>query len=269
MTVFNTTPKYTWRPALYNKNATFVYSDENTKPLFGLLSAQPGERIVDMGCGTGELTLRLQNLVGEEGLIMGVDVNENMLEMAKANGVKNIFRCDIQNLVVPDKFKGLTGTFDGVFTNATLHWCKQDPSGPVRTAKTLLKPGGRFVGEFCGYMTGIGIRCAISHVLKRRGIVNPDPWFLPQPAEYAKILESEGFKVEHISLNPRVSALPGPMVDFLHALYRISFLKDVSDEEAEEIIQEVSSICEYDQKDESGTWSAMYVTVRFRAIAPM
>ncbi|KDN36962.1 hypothetical protein RSAG8_10496, partial [Rhizoctonia solani AG-8 WAC10335] len=265
---FTAAPKDTWRPTLYNKNATFVYSDENTKPLFALLSAQPGERMADMGCGTGELTLRLQELVGEEGLVLGVDVL-NMLEKAKANGVKHLFCCDIQDLVVPDQFKDLTGTFDGIFTNATLHWCKQDPSGPVRAAKMLLKPGGRFVGEFCGYMTGMGIRCSISNVLKRRGLANPDPWFLPQPAEYAKILESEGFKVEHISLNPRVTALPGSMVDFLHALYRISYLKHVGDEEAEEIIEEVSSICEFDQKDEMGTWSATYVTLRFRAIAPM
>ncbi|CAE6446638.1 unnamed protein product [Rhizoctonia solani] len=257
MIELNATPKYTWRPALYNSSAPFVYSDENTKPLFTLLSAQPGERIADMGCGTGELTLRLQELVGEEGLVMGVDASESMLETAKTNGVKNLFCCDIQNLVIPKEFKHLTGTFDAVFTNATLHWCKQDPRGPVRAAKSLLKPGGRFVGEFCGYMTGTGIRCAISQVLKRRGMTAPDPWFLPQPMEYAEILESEGFRVEDVSLNPRVSPLPGSMVDFLRALYRVAFLKDMRDEEAEEILEEVSNICEFDQKDGMGVWSSI------------
>ncbi|KAJ1299283.1 hypothetical protein OPQ81_011868 [Rhizoctonia solani] len=269
MIELNDTPKYTWHPALYNQSAPFVYSSENTKPLFELLSAHPGERVVDMGCGTGELTIRLQELVGENGIVLGVDASESMLETAEANGVKNLFCCDIQKLVVPAEFKDLTGTFDAVFTNATLHWCKQDPHGPVRAAKSLLKPGGRFVGEFCGYMTGAGIRSAIAQVLKRRGVIPPSPWFLPQPAEYAKILEAEGFQVEHISLNPRVSPLPGPMVDFLRALYRTAFLKDMSDEEAEGVLQEVSDICEFDQKDGMGTWSSMYVTVRFRAIAPM
>ncbi|CCO36816.1 hypothetical protein BN14_10962 [Rhizoctonia solani AG-1 IB] len=256
------TPKYTWYPALYNSSAPFVYSDENTKPLFALLSARPGEQIVDMGCGTGELTQRLQELVGEEGLVMG-------LEVARANGVKKSFCCDIQNLVIPTEFKHLAGTFDAVFTNATLHWCKQDPHGPIRAAKTLLKPGGRFVGEFCGYMTGTGIRCAISQVLKRRGITVPDPWFLPQPMEYAEILRSEGFQVENVSLNPRVSPLPGTMVDFLRALYRVAFLNDIEDEEAEGILEEVSAICEFDQRDGAGVWSSIYATVRFRALAPM
>jgi trans-aconitate methyltransferase len=79
MLELNGTPKYTWSPVLYNKSAPFVYSDENTKPLFQLLSAHPGERVADMGCGTGELTLRIQKLVGDEGLVLGVDACENMV----------------------------------------------------------------------------------------------------------------------------------------------------------------------------------------------
>ncbi|CAE6440589.1 unnamed protein product [Rhizoctonia solani] len=269
MLELKSTPNYTWRPALYNKSAAFVYSDENTEPLFHLLCAQSGEQIVDMGCGTGELTMRVQRLVGQEGLVLGVDASKDMLEIARSNGVKNLFCGDIQNLVVPDDFKSLTGKFDAVFTNSTLQWCKQDPHGPVRAAKSLLKPGGRFVGEFPGYMTGIGTRCAFSQALKKRGIMPPDPWFLPQPTEYARILESEGFKVEHISLNPRVCPLPGPMIDFLRAIYRVAFLKDMKDKEAEAILREVSDICELEHKDGMGDWSIMHTTVRFRAIAPM
>ncbi|CAE7186906.1 unnamed protein product [Rhizoctonia solani] len=269
MIELNAAPKYAWRPALYNKGVSFVYSDENTRPLFQLLAAQPGERIADMGCGTGELTLRLQELVGEEGLVLGVDASQNMVETASSNGVKQLFCGDIQNLVIPDKFRKLVGTFDAVFTNATLQWCKQDPHGPVRSAKLLLKPGGRFVGEFCGYMTGIGTRCAFSEVFKKRGLTLPDPWYLPRPEEYVKVLESEGFNVEHISLNPRVSYLPGPMIDFLRAIYRVAFLKDMNDQDAEEILQEVSDICELEHRDGMGNWSIMYVTVRFQAIAPV
>lgn len=75
---------------------------------------------------------------------------------------------------MPDEFKSLIGTFNGkfslqrvgsilthgfdlaVFTNATLHWCKRDPSGVVHGAKRVLKPGGRFVGEFGGYLNCVG-----------------------------------------------------------------------------------------------------------------
>ncbi|EUC54054.1 UbiE/COQ5 family methyltransferase, partial [Rhizoctonia solani AG-3 Rhs1AP] len=186
MVIPNAIPEYTWSPTHYNNGADFVYSDAATQPLFELLSLQSGERVVDMGCGTGELTLRLQELTGEEGLVLGVDANESMLEIAKKNGIKTLFCCDLQKFVMPDKFREWTGTFDAVFTNSTLHWCKQDPHGPVKAAMSLLKPGGRFVGELCGHMSALGIRGAFSQVLKRRGIEPADPWYFPLPADYAK-----------------------------------------------------------------------------------
>ncbi|GAB1520854.1 hypothetical protein RhiTH_003943 [Rhizoctonia solani] len=240
-----------WNPALYNQALSVLYSDDYTKPLFELLSAQSDERIADLGCGTGELTLLLQQLVGKNGVVVGVDASESMLAKAKENGLVNLFLCDVQNLVVPDEFKSLVGTFDGkrssqyfsVFTNAALHWCKQDPRGAVRTAKALLKPGGRFVGALPGYMNAVGLRCVAAHLLERRGKKISDPWFLPQPAEYAKLLESEGFVVEHISLNPRVAVLPGSLVDAIRSTIRIAYLKDLEDDEAEEVIQEMSRIC--------------------------
>ncbi|CAE6435376.1 unnamed protein product, partial [Rhizoctonia solani] len=237
-----TTTGYTWSPSLYNQNAAFAYSEESTKPVFELLSLQPGECVVDVGCGTGELTLRLQQIVGKDGLVLGIDASESMLEKARANGVKNTLCSDIQKLVVPERFNYLVGTFDAIYTNATLHWCQQDPQSAVRAAKTLLKPGGRFVGELCGHTTGMGIRSAIAQVLKSRGINPPDPWFLPQPEEYKKVLEEEGFKVEHLSLNPRVVSLPGSMIDFFRSIYKVAFLKDMSDEDAENVMEEISDI---------------------------
>ena len=45
----------------------------------------------------------------------------------------------------------LKGTFDAVFTSATLHWAKADPAGVVDGIKWLLKPGGRVAFEFGGF----------------------------------------------------------------------------------------------------------------------
>jgi ubiquinone/menaquinone biosynthesis C-methylase UbiE len=77
----STTPTYTWLPHLYNKNAAFAYSEENTKPVFELLSPQYGDRIVDVGCGTGELSVRLQGIVGKGGLVLGIDSSESMVSV--------------------------------------------------------------------------------------------------------------------------------------------------------------------------------------------
>lgn len=66
-------------PTKYNRNASFVYSDAYTSAVVQLLGAQKGERILDVGCGSGELTDRLVDLVGEEGQIWGTDSNSKMV----------------------------------------------------------------------------------------------------------------------------------------------------------------------------------------------
>lgn len=66
-------------PDVYNKNASFVYSAAYTAAVLGLLDAKPGERIADLGCGTGELTMQLVNTVGEHGEVVGFDSNQQMV----------------------------------------------------------------------------------------------------------------------------------------------------------------------------------------------
>jgi len=66
-------------PAVYNKNASFVYSAAYTAAVLGLLDAKKGERIADLGCGTGELTMQLVEAVGEEGEVVGIDSNQKMV----------------------------------------------------------------------------------------------------------------------------------------------------------------------------------------------
>ncbi|KAH7336808.1 S-adenosyl-L-methionine-dependent methyltransferase [Rhizoctonia solani] len=263
--------KDTWSAFQYNKTASFVYSDAYTQPVLDSLSPLIGESILDMGCGTGELTYRLQEFVGRNGLVVGVDSSQDMLAKAKKNNVTNLFCCDIQSLTMPEDFKSLEGTFNAVFTNAALHWCKRDPSGVVQAAKRALQPGGRFVGEFGGYLNCVGVRSILHQVLRGRGIEpsKVDPWYFPRPENYAKVLESEGFKVEYISLNPRITPLPGPLIDWLRTFARNSLLAEMNDEEAEHIMREVSDLCEPDMKDKNGGWAIMYVRLRFRAVIPI
>src|SRR5258706_11818874 len=68
-----------WNATKYNTTASFVYSDAYTAPIFDLLNAQSGEKIVDFGCGTGELTKLLTNIVGVNGTVLGLDASENMV----------------------------------------------------------------------------------------------------------------------------------------------------------------------------------------------
>jgi len=68
-----------WNATKYNTTASFVYSDAYTAPVLDLLNAQSGEKIVDFGCGTGELTKLLTNIVGGHGTVLGLDASENMV----------------------------------------------------------------------------------------------------------------------------------------------------------------------------------------------
>jgi len=109
---------------------------------------------------------------------------------------------------------------------------------------------------------------AIYHVLRGRGCdpVALDPWYFPSVQDYHQLLDSNGFRVEHISLNPRFNPLTGTLVDWLQLFCRTSFLKGFNDAEALEIMQEVENMCAVDCRDESGNWAMMYTRLRFVGI---
>ncbi|KAJ4500069.1 S-adenosyl-L-methionine-dependent methyltransferase [Lentinula lateritia] len=261
-----------WSAALYNKNANFVYSPAYTTPVLELLAAKPGERIMDFGCGSGEVTVVIEKIVkGKEGgYIAAVDFSESMVEKAKTQGLPEAFVCDIQDLAFPPSsvYSGPREEFDAVFTNATLHWCKRNPSGVIRSAKRILKKKGRFVGEMGGFLNCIGIRTALKTVLQSKGYdgLERDPWFFPSPEEYSTLLKAEGFDVTHISLTPRLTPLEAGLYGWLNTFARGSWLNDLTEQEADEIIKEVEEMCRIDCQDGNGNWAMVYVRLRFVAV---
>ncbi|KAG0704784.1 S-adenosyl-L-methionine-dependent methyltransferase [Suillus ampliporus] len=264
----------------YNQTGAFVYSTEYTAPILSALKPSIGERIVDFGCGTGELTLQIQEAVGASGLTVGIDYNSDMISKALMNGVKHAFVSDLQNIQIPfHVFE--ENSFDAVFSNAAMHWCKQNPRGVLDGAKRLLKDGGRFVCEMGGFMNcigksallggylfDVGVRFGLHRAVKNRGYEpdKMDPWYFPTIEEYQGLLESAGFRVNTISLVPRLTPLMnGGLRGFLQLFVRRTFLKQFSDKEAAAIIDEVVEMCEVDMKDKEGNWALMFVRLRFLA----
>ncbi|KAF9454829.1 S-adenosyl-L-methionine-dependent methyltransferase [Macrolepiota fuliginosa MF-IS2] len=265
-----TAPRSEWNADQYNKTAPFVYSPAFVAPILELLNPHPGERILDLGCGSGEVTIEISKVVEQKasGVVVGVDYSQSMIDKARLNGLKHTFVSDIQDLNVPEDLPEAQERFDAVFSNAALHWCKRDPEGVLRGVRRVLRPGGRFVAEMGGFMNCMGIRAAIHRVLWANGYdpVTCDPWYFPSMEDYVELLASAGFTPTHMSLTPRITPLASGLYDWLDLFVRHSFLKNMSDTEAHEIMKEVVEQCRIDCRDGSGKCAMIYVRLRFSAI---
>jgi len=242
----------TWDPETYARNARFV-SDLGS-PVVELLAPQPGERILDLGCGDGVLTRKLVDLGCE---VVAVDSSAPLIEAATALGL-DARLMSAEALVFDNEF-------DAVFSNAVLHWIKRaDPV--IAGVHRALKPGGRFVAELGGYGCVDTIRTALVAALNRRGLDGESraPWYFPTPEDYGARLERAGFRVDRIALIPRPTPLPGDVIGWLETFAQ-SFLDGLSGEARAEYLREVRTALEPQLRDGDGTWIADYVRLRFAA----
>ncbi len=103
---------------------------------------QPGDRVVDLGCGFGDTTQRLAELVGSSGSALGVDVSEPFIELAREEaeeaGVENV-RFAIGDVQVTEFEEG----FDYAFSRMGIMFFA-NPVQALRNVCKALSPGGRF-----------------------------------------------------------------------------------------------------------------------------
>ncbi|CAO3563235.1 unnamed protein product [Mortierella alpina] len=248
-----------WSSQKYVKNASFV--PVLGAPVLQLLNAQPHEHILDLGSGDGILTLELEKQCKT---VVAIDSSKAMIDAAIENGCQDARVVDGHDLVAHEVANGL---FDAVFSNAALHWMKQDPERVIQGVHKSLKPDGRFVGEMGGYMNVAEVRTGLHAALKKRGH-NPeeyDPWFFPGTKTYRRMLEENGFRVESIELIPRLTELSTDIAGWIDT-FGFAFLKpfEGDDKEKRAIMDEVQGNLQF-SKDES-VWSIMYVRLRFKAI---
>ena len=177
----------TWEPGLYD--AVHSYVSEYGRSLVDLLAPKAGERILDLGCGTGTLT---QGISNSGARVVGVDSSTEMIGQARQNYPKLDFRLgDARTFRDPEPF-------DAVFSNAVLHWI-QPPVDAISTVRAALRPGGRLIAEFGG-------KGNIAAVIGAAGV---NPWYFPSIGEYATLLEQHGFAVSSALLFDRPTRLEG------------------------------------------------------------
>ncbi len=241
-----------WDPDRYARNARFV-SDLGA-PVVELLAPQPGECILDVGCGDGVLTEKLAQLGCR---VVGVDGSPQQVRAAHALGL-HVAVADGQRLPFREGF-------DAVFSNAALHWM-HDADGVIAGARRALRPGGRFVAEFGGHGCVEHIRTALIAALDRRGIEGKrhDPWYFPTPDAYGERLIAGGFTVRSIALIPRPTPLPGDVVGWLET-FAESFTAPLPAAERPAFLAEVRDALRPALCDADGQWTADYVRLRFAA----
>src|SRR5882757_7205875 len=158
-----------WNADLYQSSHSFVW--EYGRDLLGLLAPKSGERILDIGCGTGQLTA---DIAQTGATTVGVDQSESMIAQARGNFPSLQF--EVQNVCgLPYREK-----FDAVFSNAALHWVKRAEEAAASMSRAL-KPGGRLVLEMGGRGNVREVLKALSEAL---GSEAEHPWYFPSIGEY-------------------------------------------------------------------------------------
>lgn len=184
-----------WNAADYARVGGFVA--ELGGAALDLLDPQPGERVLDIGCGEGTLT---KKVIGRGATVLGVDNSPEMITAARANGIDAVL------LDVADMTFSLE--FDAAFSNATLHWVLEKEQA-ARAIFRALKAGGRFAGEMGGEANLQKLRDALDEELIIRGFVPPaeaSNWYA-SPEEFARVYEAAGFD----QLDARLIERPTPI----------------------------------------------------------
>ena len=183
-----------WDTSLYDGRHSFVW--KQSADLIDLLDPKPGDRVLDLGCGTGHLTAQL----AERGVsVIGLDASPSMVAQARQNFPKLKFvLADARELRFDEPF-------DAVFSNAALHWMP-DASRVIGQVAAALKPGGRFVFEMGALGNIAKILAAVREVIPAA----KTPWFFPSAAEYATLLEQHGFEIRLLETFERIHTLEHP-----------------------------------------------------------
>jgi SAM-dependent methyltransferase len=178
----NPTSTSKWDASDYARVGGFVA--ELGQAALDLLDPQPGERILDVGCGEGTLTLKI---IDRGAMVLGIDNSPEMIAAARAKSVDAVL---MDAADIP-----FACEFDAAFSNATLHWVLEKEQA-ARAILRAVKSGGRFAGEMGGEGNLRKLREALDEELIIRGYVPPveaSNWYA-SPEEFASVYEAAGFR---------------------------------------------------------------------------
>ena len=240
-----------WDGKLYDKSHSFVsaYGAE----VLDMLGDIRGKSVLDAGCGTGKLTIEAFRRGAR---VVGADADENMLEIARKNYPRLRFvRRDILSL-------GYEEEFDAVFSNAVLHWIK-DQRGALSSLFRALKGGGVLAAEMGGTGNAARVLGALDEAMGKIGKKFEND-FTYCGLEYAALLKEVSFTVAEIRLFERMTPLTeGGLRDWIRQFcpQALESAGEKSDYVLDYVEEKVKSDLFFDS-----LWHVDYMRLRFKAI---
>lgn len=247
-----------WDAELYDNKLGFV--SDFGRGAVEWLQPQAGESILDLGCGTGDLTYEISKSGAR---VTGKDYSKEMIEKAQSKYPHIPFQ--VEN---GETFR-TTEQYDAVFSNAALHWMKQADK-VVKSVQLALRPNGRFVAEFGGKGNVQTVVQGITEVLSQEyglDAAERNPWYFPSIGEYSLLLEEHGFKVSYAYHFDRPTPLADGERGLTHWLdsFADDFFPEFATEEKTVIYEKIKDKIQSDlYKD--GVWTADYKRIRIAAV---
>lgn len=236
------------------------------------LPVVPGGLLLDLGCGTGELTRRLPHHV-PGGQVIGVDVDPGMVRAAAAAADSGDpadvadpaprFCCrdarDLDGVAAP-------ASVDIAVSTAMLHWVPQaDQPRVLAGVARLLRPGGVLHVDMGGRGQIAAIRALLDEVSSRLG--GPvSPWFFPDPPTYEPLLRDAGLRVDDIRLlrQRRSFSTVTHLLGLLHSQVLLGYLPGLGDA-ADAFVEEVDGRAILELRRSDGSYDQDYVRLQVRA----
>lgn len=245
-----------WQADIYDTAHSYVW--EYGRDLVALLNPRPGERILDLGCGTGQLS---QQIAESGAYVIGIDSSPDMVRQARNNYPQIAFEiADARSFFFETRF-------DAVFSNAALHWVREQEA-VLHHVWQALKPGGRFVAELGGQGNILRIMTAVQQAARAEGLSLPEsPWYFPSLGAYATLLESCGFRVVQAAHFDRPTALeegPDAMQRWLE-MFAAGWLDGVPAGQRETIFVRAADTLR-PALYQGDSWQADYVRLRVIAV---
>jgi ubiquinone/menaquinone biosynthesis C-methylase UbiE len=175
---------------------------------------QPGERVLDVACGTGVVTRLAAERVGATGLVAGLDVNPGMLAVARSETAANIsidwYEASVESMPLPDE------VFDVVLCQMGLQFVP-DKLGALREMRRVLTTGGRMYVTVPGpkpAIFGIMTEALARHLSPQAASFVDLVFSMHDVDELTQLMRSAGFREVNVQAKTKALRLPAPK-DFL------------------------------------------------------